>query len=508
MKTPKRICFRLLIMLTIGFLSFVVLFGCSDDSGNKPKPTSSPEPKIEPVDQYKKASANFDEYDFVDYSLIYDVTLSNETESTDALLNTRVKENNRGKDSYQLESNASLSVGSLNSNILLIYKDGVYYQEMDNLKNKSMLTYEEYCAYIDESNDSVHGDDSFIQSYKEFTREESAHGNKIIFSQCDKESAYIKGEVITAMSLCGLEITPESITIVSSDGYAHITDENISNEVKEITAIVDYLGEKINLSITITLNVNSINVENNITTPDESQYQTIPYPTFPNDLYNIYCDLVKMQGFNLSTKNSVSFVINNTSATYTDSNSIIYIKTNDITKFDIDFTQTIKCSKLSPKTTTNNVTEDYNSEDGTYIAYENKTKVAEEEMSADQASRYVELILADLVPDYSLVETIDIAVSEDDSSITTYTFVLKNDYIHAYCAYYMTYFDSSLSYYPYDSAAIEAPEGKIVITVDSVNNVITDVETTMSCKYNYQSKYTISFDFSSETKVLLPTGQE
>ena len=69
MRTPNRFYSRMFILLTVGLLSLITLFGCSDNSkDDKPVASIAPTPKVAPIDQYEKASNNFDAYDYVDYN--------------------------------------------------------------------------------------------------------------------------------------------------------------------------------------------------------------------------------------------------------------------------------------------------------------------------------------------------------------------------------------------------------------------------------------------------------
>ena len=109
--------------------------------------------------------------------------------------------------------------------------------------------------------------------------------------------------------------------------------------------------------------------------------------------------------------------------------------------------------------------------------------------------KYIWEQLLYLEPDYMLFDSITVSIAED-GSVGTYTFELSEEYVQAYCAYYITYYDSSLSGYPYDSKTIDPAKGQIIIIADETEGVIKNVMTNMSCKYNYQNKYTISFTYS------------
>ena len=289
---------------------------------------------------------------------------------------------------------------------------------------------------------------------------------------------------------------------MESSGNVVISDEkNIVKEDNSIKAQIVIGSETAVIDIEMDINIVDYK-ENMIAAPDINEYKILPHPDFAQNLTGLYVNLVEKNRFELTSENEVKFVVNNTSATFTDENIIEYVNNDEELSFDIDYEQTIKCSKLSPKTTTNTITENFSTKTGKYVAYENKTKVSEQEADAYDAVEYIYQQLLYLVPDYMLFETIATSTAED-GSITTYTFDLADDYINAYCAYYITYYDSSLSAYPYDSTVVEAAEGELIIIADAAEGVIRDVMINMSCKYNYQSKYTISFTYSGSIECTL-----
>ena len=487
-------------LIILFVLCLLVLVSCGDNTHSS-KPTVSPtkQPVEEAVDVYLKAANDLEKNDFIDYKMIYDMDIVSSDEETNLLMNTRVRENDRHSEAYVFESNAELSIGTTHSSVSIVYIDGAYYQEMDDISYVTYLTYPEFCQYMLDSNETYFNVDDFIAAYKKFEKKESDYGVRIDFSQCDAESEYIKEDIITAMSVCGFDINYDQFTIISSEGFAN---NRCLQEECTIDAKIMYAGEEIEISLHITMQINSTGSKNDISKPkDTSTFKEIPSPSFPTDLHEMFTNLTNKKSVKLSMKNDAKFVINNVSATYNDSMDIEY-KSDEDTEFSNAFKQVIKCSKLSPKTTTYTFSEKYSSATGKYNAVEDGDKQPEKDITYDEAIFYLENTLSSYAPECAYFSSISSEYNEVTQE-TVYTFELSKDYVHAYCAYYMTYFDNSLSMYPYYSTAIDFPEGKIILTVDTNANVVKHMESQMSCKYNYQSKYTISFDYTSEIEVTL-----
>lgn len=495
------------------FCILLMLFsmGCSKDEADKPASGTQTTPAATATagteEDYKKlyaeANDNFDKKQNVGIDIIGSIVISVGDVTLSTILRSNIYENNRNTEQYQFSDSTIIAIGSADAIVSEVtYIDGIFYQKNDGTKVAYEMTHDEFKSYMSDGYDELYGQDSVENVYDIFTGEKTVLGTEIQYSGCDKESSYLKGEVISALLLCGIEVLPEDVTILESSGNVVISDEkNIAKEDNSIKAQIVIGSETAVIDIEMDINIVDYK-ENMIVAPDINEYKILPHPDFAQNLTDLYVNLVEKNRFELTSENEVKFVVNNTSATFTDENIIEYVNNDEELSFDIDYEQTIKCSKLSPKTTTNTITENFSTKTGKYVAYENKTKVSEQEADAYDAVEYIYQQLLYLVPDYMLFETIATSTAED-GSITTYTFDLADDYINAYCAYYITYYDSSLSAYPYDSTVVEAAEGELIIIADAAEGVIRDVMINMSCKYNYQSKYTISFTYSGSIECTL-----
>lgn len=471
--------------------------GCSENNtvpsatgGHESGTPQTGEPDYKKI--YSDANDAFERRENVEYDVRCNIRLSTSELAIDALLTSRIIENNKNTENYQMSDSSVLKIG--NGGVTtsdVVYTDGIFYQKNGEQKVAYEMSCEEFVSYMNDGNPE---DITAENSYGTFTGGQTALGTQIQYSDCDKESFFLKNEVVAALILCGFGVSAEDVAIKESDGTMVVDAGN--DIVKESRIIkADFVMSSETISVEMQMDLNVIDSDAGvIAAPDISEYKMLPDPYFSQELADLYGTLVEKKGFELRTENEVKFVVNNTSATFTDENTIEYVNDEELS-FDIDYEQTIKCSKLSPKTTTNTVTENFSTKTGKYVAYENKTKVSDVEANADDATGYIYQQLMYLVPDYMLFDSISSSTSED-GTVTSYTFNLSEDYINAYCAYYITYYDSSLAAYPYDSTVIEAAEGEIVIIADAAQGVIRDVMISMSCKYNYQSKYTISFTYS------------
>lgn len=498
-----------LLIVTIFCISvLVVSFGCSsnnydghNDKTDGPGSSNTSKPAIDAKKTYIDAEKRFNEYDSVELDLQCDIVLSDGENTVNTFLVSRINEKNRNSQDYQMIDSSILRIGNQEALITeTVYKDGKYYFNSDVEKIVSDLTYDEYCEYINEDKDEYYGTDTKEDSYNTYIIDSYLDGSRITYNECNKESSFLKGEIVSALLLCGLEIDSGDVTVIESSGSVELNEKKaINREERVISAEINLFDQKLRVTVIVEVNVISFNVDMSIATPDAEEYCAVPHPSFSGELSDLYCSLAEKEFFSLTDEKEVKFVVNNTQATYTDENTIIYHNDGSVNSFNIDFSQTIKCSKLSPKTTTNKISESFSAETGKYVAYENKDKVSDLEITAKDAKEYVEQQLAYLVPDFMLFDSITTSLA-DDGTVATYTFDLSEEYVQAYCAYYITYYDSSLSGYPYDSTAIEAAKGQIIIIADAMEGIIKNVMTSMSCKYNYQNKYTVSFNYSGITE--------
>ena len=482
----------------------VVVLGCSantsddaSDKTNHPENSGTAKPEINAKKLFNDAQTRFDEYNSVEFDFKCNITLGSDGNTVVTVLSSRVGEKNRNTQDFQMTESSVLRIGSQEAMFSeIVYIDGKYYSDCETEKFVSDLTFEEYCDYINEGKQDNYGTDTIEDSYDNYDVKSYLDGSVVSYDKCNTESSYLKGEIVSALYLCGFDIKPSDVSLIESSGYMELSSKkDINKEERVISAEITLFNQKIRVTVLVEIDVISFNENVDIVAPTTDDYCIVPHPSFPDELNGLYCSLVDKKYFTLTDEKEVKFVVNNTQATYTDENKITYSNTDADCSFDIDFSQTIKCSKLSPKTTTNEFSESFSAATGKYVAYENEDKVSEVEISKEDAQNYIWEQLLYLVPDYMLFDSITVSIAED-GSVSTYTFELSEEYVQAYCAYYITYYDSSLSGYPYDSKSIDPAKGQIIIIADETEGVIKNVMTSMSCKYNYQNKYTISFTYS------------